>query len=40
MAATSRNAYREAFVSVLLGKFPSWRDYVAERAQDGPLRLR
>ena len=37
MAPTSVNAYREAFVGVLLGKFPSWRDYVAERAQDEPL---
>jgi hypothetical protein len=30
-------SFREAFLRVLLEKLPSWREYVAERAQDGPL---
>ena len=30
-------SFRSAFLRILLDKFPSWREHVAERAQHGPL---
>jgi len=37
MAEETRRSFREAFIRVLLDKLPSWREHVADRAQNGPL---